>query len=68
MRNVAVDSWLLRQRSRWFLLARLGPRTLIAYGRIARAVLTERLWSVPIRAHGDEERSGAPSRETGGVR
>jgi hypothetical protein len=57
-------SWMLaRARTQASLLVRMGPRTLVAYLRLAEVILSERLWRVPQR----QLRGGgsAPIRHTG---
>jgi len=45
-----IRQWLKRQGMRWSLVLHLGPRTIVAYGKIVCAIITERLWVVPPRA------------------
>jgi hypothetical protein len=41
--------WASQERMRLVLLRQMGPLTIVAYARIAGAIVSERLWDVPFR-------------------
>ncbi len=49
MKSAALRSWLGRQRLRLSLLNQLGSRTVVGYGKLVYAIVTEGLLIVPPR-------------------
>jgi hypothetical protein len=45
----AARRWGAQKYLQLSLLAELGPRTVVAYGRIVHTIVAERLWTVPPR-------------------